>query len=803
MSNWIGQHIGQYEIKAILGEGGMAAVYRARQESIKRDVAIKIIKPNLVQMTDFVRRFEREAQTIASLSHAHIVKIFDFGQHENTVYLVMELLTGGSLTDEIYKGPLSITRVSRLLDQIGSALDHAHRRGVIHRDLKPQNVLLDSDGDAFLTDFGIAKLMGVNNTALTQSGVAMGTPAYMPPEQWMGQPVDTRSDVYALGVMVYEMLTGKVPYNAETPFGLMHQHVYDPIPAMTTRSDLSPTIKRVVEKAMSKQSDQRFQSAGEFSEAFRTAMAGGTPIALESSPGSANVSNLAPQDRVASASKPNLVSPPPITPGSGADDLMQNTLGAAPRRAAWLPIVIVVAALAVIGVGALIVVPRLGDPTATVVAQTQIAAANTKSAAQTLTAIPTVTPTPSATLTPSLTPSFTPNAQTIAANIVIVRQTETANAIASFTRTPTPDLRKTAEQIVALTDTANAVASFTKTPSVTATVTPSHTPSSSPTATSTKTPLPPTAAPTNAVFGSKLCYNLKPEDCAMLFAALDGAHSGKFTSFTAHYKFSFEVDSGTSTTVSAEGDSIWGVNKQTGTGTDPFSAWQYDDQGSGKETYNGQTQNGNYELRIVNDTLYFTGDLVSQNRWFSLSIPLLINSFVNSPSGTSLATLTSSTQTLQGLLSNPLIQKQLLDTFGGLNGITGQALDSVSVGGQPTRQIGYTIALGEALKSPAIAQLLQKMNITAISVAQLTRSGNALDNTAITITWQIGKTDNLVHGFNLDINSDFSADQSAALGISGTSAITLHFSIQIDKIGAPVNVTPPADAVPIPLATPQ
>src|SRR5262245_60899513 len=153
MTNFVGQQLGQYRVISLLGEGGMAAVYRAHQETIKRDVAIKVIKTNLVDVEDFAKRFEREAQTVAALSHAHIVKIFDYGRDKNTLFIVMELLTGGSVSDVIRRGPMDPKLVSKVLNQVASALDYAHRKGVIHRDLKPENILLDESGNSFLSDF--------------------------------------------------------------------------------------------------------------------------------------------------------------------------------------------------------------------------------------------------------------------------------------------------------------------------------------------------------------------------------------------------------------------------------------------------------------------------------------------------------------------------------------------------------------------------------------------------------------------------------------------------------------------------
>lgn len=211
MSGLIGQRLGQYELLSLLGRGGMATVYRARQASMERDVAIKIIDPRLAESPDFVKRFEREARTIASLSHPHILKVFDFGQFGEHLYLVMELLKGGSLANLIQKGPLPLDIVEKVLDQVASALDYAHEQEIIHRDLKPQNVLLDEKGHAFLTDFGIARLLN-RGTKLTQSGMVMGTPAYMAPEIWDNQPSDARADIYALGIMLFEMLAGRAHF---------------------------------------------------------------------------------------------------------------------------------------------------------------------------------------------------------------------------------------------------------------------------------------------------------------------------------------------------------------------------------------------------------------------------------------------------------------------------------------------------------------------------------------------------------------------------------------------------------------
>jgi serine/threonine protein kinase len=299
--NLIGQRIGQYEILARFGEGGMATVYRARQDKVGREVAIKVMSPALARRDVFAQRFEREAQLIARLSHPHIVKLFDYGvlrgfhlrlidpsfdPKTDLYYFVMELMLGGSLAERLRKARLTPPEVSAILHQIAPALDYAHQQGIVHRDLKPANVLFDAHQNAFLTDFGIAKLLDENGNqnALTQEGTTLGTPSYMSPELWQGENIGGWTDIYALGVMLFEMLCGKVPFTAGTPYRVMHMHLYDQPPALQRYDQTLPdSLNAVVRRALAKAPADRFPTAVALAEAFDEALRA-APVRMSASP---------------------------------------------------------------------------------------------------------------------------------------------------------------------------------------------------------------------------------------------------------------------------------------------------------------------------------------------------------------------------------------------------------------------------------------------------------------------------------------------------------------------------------------
>ncbi|MBI5960174.1 MAG: serine/threonine protein kinase, partial [Chloroflexi bacterium] len=280
IQNLAGQSLGQYQLKELLGIGGMGAVYRAYQSSLQREVAVKVMSPELVSQTDYIDRFYREARTAAALGHAHIVPVHDYGVQGEISYVVMHLLTGGTLMDRLTQQaelglPMpSLAETADLLKQLASALDYAHSQGVIHRDIKPNNIMFDNQGNAYLVDFGIAKLMTASRV-LTSSGVLIGTPPFMSPEQWRAEEITPATDQYSMGVMIYALVTGHVPFEADTPHGLMYKHLNEvPTPPQTYRPDIPEPVSDVLNRAMAKVPSDRFPTVTAFSQAFDKAIQG-------------------------------------------------------------------------------------------------------------------------------------------------------------------------------------------------------------------------------------------------------------------------------------------------------------------------------------------------------------------------------------------------------------------------------------------------------------------------------------------------------------------------------------------------
>ena len=276
MPDLVGQTLGKYQLVDRLGRGGMADVYKAYQPGLDRYVAIKVLHPHLAEEPNFVTRFKREAQSVSALHHPNIVQVFDFDIQGQSYYMVMDYVKDGrtlkELLSELSKNGqrMPVEQTLTLTSLVADALGYAHRQGMIHRDVKPANILIQSPDYPILSDFGIAHI--VDATTLTRTGATVGTPAYMAPEQGAGENVTERTDIYALGVTLYEMLTGRPPYEADTPYAVILKHINDPLIPPHHIVSLPLVIEPVVLKALAKQPEQRFSNADEMSRGLRDAL---------------------------------------------------------------------------------------------------------------------------------------------------------------------------------------------------------------------------------------------------------------------------------------------------------------------------------------------------------------------------------------------------------------------------------------------------------------------------------------------------------------------------------------------------
>ncbi|MGE5265364.1 MAG: serine/threonine-protein kinase, partial [Acidobacteriota bacterium] len=266
-----GEYIGPYRIIEPLGQGGMATVFKAYHAMLDRYVAIKALHPAFKEDPTFLTRFEREARIVAKLDHPNIIPIYDFAEHEGTPYLVMRYIEGETLKSLLVQQPMPLERVLEILRPVTDALSYAHSQGVLHRDIKPSNILLSNDGHIYLTDFGLARTTQPGSSTLSRD-MLIGTPQYISPEQAKSESVDERSDIYSLGVVLFEMLTGRVPFSADTPYSVIHDHIYSPLPMPSSiNPKLSPEIERVVLKALAKDPDARYRDARDLLQALELA----------------------------------------------------------------------------------------------------------------------------------------------------------------------------------------------------------------------------------------------------------------------------------------------------------------------------------------------------------------------------------------------------------------------------------------------------------------------------------------------------------------------------------------------------
>lgn len=445
-STLVGRTLGQYEILEELGRGGMATVYKAYQPSLGRYVAIKVLPPYHAEAEVFRARFLREARAVARLEHPHILPIYDFGHEGELSYIVTKYVEGGTLKDQLGE-PFDLQRAAAIITQVAAALDYAHDQGIIHRDVKPSNILLDHGEWALLTDFGLAKMIGAS-VRITGSGVGIGTPAYMSPEQGQGLEVDRRSDVYSLGVILYEMLTGRTPYEADSPLSVMVQHITKPLPLpRAVNPEIPVEVERVIIKALVKDRNYRYARAGDLATALRAAVE-----TVQATSGERSKRDSATETQMAVPPppvEPSLPPPPPEEP--------PEPIGAPRGRQRIVAAVITAMALLALSAAVCVVIWTLVRPPAT-----------------------------------PATPTFTV-AQALTATTQATGPAETPTATASATAPATT--------AVDVTATPTSITPTTTRPADTATPTPSPSPTATPSPTSDTTPALEPAAGTIRVFG--------------------------------------------------------------------------------------------------------------------------------------------------------------------------------------------------------------------------------------------------------------------------------------------------------------
>jgi serine/threonine protein kinase len=277
----VGETLGAYRIIEQLGQGGMATVFKAYHAALDRYVAIKALHPAFKEDKNFLGRFQREARVVARLDHPNIVPIYDFSEHEGRPYLVMKYIEGETLKARLVQKKLSFGEIMSIVDAVGKALTYAHRQGILHRDVKPSNVLLAKDGQIYLADFGLARIASAGESTLS-SDMMLGTPQYISPEQAMGKrELDEGTDIYSFGVLLYELLVGKVPFSADTPYAIIHDHIYSPLPLPhSINPKITDDMERVLLKALAKERADRYSTVNELVEAFKNACGGFEESAL-------------------------------------------------------------------------------------------------------------------------------------------------------------------------------------------------------------------------------------------------------------------------------------------------------------------------------------------------------------------------------------------------------------------------------------------------------------------------------------------------------------------------------------------
>jgi serine/threonine protein kinase len=424
-SSWVGRTLnGRYQIADLLGQGGMSAVYRATDPNLSRVVAVKIIHPHLSNSPDFVRRFEAEAAAVARLRHNNIIQVYDFNHDGSTYYIVFEFVPGETLQAWLRRlnaenRKLPVEESVRIAAAVADALEFAHQQELIHRDVKPANVMINMRGEPILMDFGIAKIVG--GTQHTATGAVIGTARYMSPEQIKGERVDTRTDIYSLGVMLFEMLSGRAPYESDSAMTMMMMHVQDPVPnVLNVRPDVPPALAQILHRALAKEPQNRYATAAEMAAALRSVVDSPAAVGPIASTEPATVSPLpiapppvaptAPSPSVAT-SAPSTPPPPPATaPPSAA------TAGGGQRK--WVIIAGVAALLLLVPLLIFVLTTQAGRGEELAAAEpTAEATSIAEEEATAVPAPPTPTPTTAAT---EVVPTPTPFPEVTITNVALV-----------------------------------------------------------------------------------------------------------------------------------------------------------------------------------------------------------------------------------------------------------------------------------------------------------------------------------------------------------------------------------------------
>lgn len=359
----IGETVAQYQLLELLGQGGMATVFKAYHARLDRYVAIKALHPAFMEDPNFLARFEREAQLVARLEHPNIVPIYDFSEHEGRPYLVMKYVEGETLKERLKEGRLSQGLIYKIITSVGAALSYAHSQGILHRDVKPSNVLIGEDERIYLADFGLARIAEAGESTIS-TDMMLGTPQYVSPEQAMGRrDLDQRTDIYSFGVMVYEMVVGKVPFTSDTPYSIIHDHIYTPLPLPRQENPEVPEdMERVLVKALEKKREDRFQTVDEMVDAFQHAIE--KPYETRLVPREV-LSPLESETHPAGQGEPSPISvPEKLTPSM--KQVSNHDTGEIPaiekkaKRKKW-PIIVAILAAACLCFGALVMINRASN----------------------------------------------------------------------------------------------------------------------------------------------------------------------------------------------------------------------------------------------------------------------------------------------------------------------------------------------------------------------------------------------------------------------------------------------------------